>query len=404
MNEDIKYKVPESAVHALNILMGIGLVLIIYDYSRDFLFASNFYPTDLSKTNFEIFMSRWLTYFGAPILMLVAGIHTAFKRLLGWKSKDLALYLVQRGVFLIFVEIVIVSFGFNFGFGYPIYFMMLGVLGLSYFVLAGLVFLPFKASLMFGVAIILGHDMLPVFGSEAALNDQALLVLLHGSGAVKIFGHTAFLIYSLIPWLGVVALGYGLGDLYKLDPEKRKKALMIIGVVLFGGFVIFRLLNGYGNPENWWQHSKPLFTFLSFINVNKFPASVQYLLLTLGPIFMFLSWVEARGKTIFDRFSVFGKTPLFFYICGLYLIHIFAVLVGGLQGYQTLDFIAPAWNFPNDFGLGSFETSLAAIVLFAALYPLCRLVDSLLGESDLSKTELKPQFSIEGMKSYLRNF
>ncbi|MCK5042075.1 MAG: hypothetical protein KAR62_07260, partial [Sphingomonadales bacterium] len=249
MTETLKNnKLPAGATHALEILLGIGLVLIAYDYARDFLSGNNFSPTDLRKTSLQVFMSRWVTYFGAPILMFVAGVQVAFRRLLGWQKKEIAIYLIKRGVFLLFIDLVIVSFGFNFSFSYPAYFMMLGVLGLSYFVLAGLVFLPLWVSFVFGLGIVLGHDLLPTYVKA----DNALLVLFHGSGAVKIFDHTLFLIYSLIPWLGVVAMGYGVGGLYNMDTLRRRRLFMRTGMVLTLGFIALRLIDDYGNPEHWW--------------------------------------------------------------------------------------------------------------------------------------------------------
>ena len=401
MSETLKNnKLPAGATHALEILLGIGLVLIAYDYARDFLSGNNFSPTDLRKTSLQVFMSRWVTYFGAPILMFVAGVQVAFRRLLGWQNKEMAIYLIKRGVFLLFIDLVIVSFGFNFSFSYPAYFMMLGVLGLSYFVLAGLVFLPLWVSFVFGLSIVLGHDLLPTYVKA----DNALLVLFHGSGAVKIFDHTLFLIYSLIPWLGVVAMGYGVGGLYNMDAPRRRRLFMRTGMVLTLGFIALRLINDYGNPEHWWIHSEAFFSFLAFINVSKFPASVQYLLMTLGPIFMLLSWLEGRGRLFLSRFAVYGKTPLFFYICTTYLIHIFAVMAGGLQGYQPLSFIAPVWQFPPSFGFGFLAVLTFSLVLFAAIYPVCKFVDSALGSAFFRPDKAVPVSWLQNIKSQLRNF
>lgn len=405
MNENLENKkVPSSVLHALEVLLGIGLVLIVYDYSRDFLSGNGFYPTDLKRTSIEIFMSRWITYFGAPILLLVAGIHVALKKIQGWDKSTLAIYLLKRGVFLLFVDLAIVSFAFNFSFSYPSYFMMMAVLGMSYFIVAGLVYLPFFASLAIGATIILGHDLLPVFGKEAVINQQGLLVLFHGTGAVQFFGKSVFLIYSIIPWFGVVALGYGLGTVYTLSVEQRAKLLMRAGVILTLGFVVLRLLNDYGNPEYWWSHNEPFFTALSFINVTKFPASVQYLLMTLGPILMLLSWLENTKKTFLNRLSVYGRTPLFFYIYSLFLIHIFAVLAGGLQGFHPQQFIAPVWQFPSGFGFSFYGVLVFALALIVVSYQICRLVDSAM------TTEYTPQNKI-GSRSWrniikygLRNF
>ena len=406
MNDSVENnKIPTGALQALDILLGLALVLIMFDYARDFLSSAEFYPTNLNKTSFGLFMSRWVTYFGATILMLAAGLHIGFKKNVGWDKRNLAIYLVKRAIFLIALDLIVVSFGSNFSFAYAPYFMMLGSLGLSFLVLAILVYFPSIVSLSLGALIILSHDLLPASVAKNGKVNELLGVALHGRGPVVIYDQMFLIVYSLIPWLGVVLLGYGLASIYNMSQEERKRWLMRIGLIATATFIIIRGLNGFGDPMHWWAHDKPYFTFLSFINVSKFPASMLYLLMTLGPSFMLLSWLEGKPKPILRSLELFGKTPLFFYVTTLYLIHILSVLAGSMQGFQPILFIAPVWQFPDGFGYGLLPILLFSVGLLVVIYPLCRLVDSAIGERfPLPTTSQNPRSWPERIKLNLRNF
>src|SRR5579871_4777095 len=318
--------VSKNRITSIDFLRGSIMIIMALDHVRDYLFSGSFLfdPLDLEKTNVPIFFTRWITHFCAPIFMLLAGT-SAY--IMGQKKtkKELSVFLLKRGLWLIFLEMTVVNFGWNFNINFPMFlFITIWTLGMCMIVLAGLIHLPKKLILAFCILLIAGHNLfdnthvegntLPAFG-WALLHDQ-----------VPFFWHKEiFLVgYPLVPWIGVMPLGYLLGEWYAsgYDVAKRRKSLMITGVAAIILFIVLRYINVYGDPVKWSEQKNALFTFLSFLNVNKYPPSLLYLLLTLGSALIFLSVTENLKSTVVKVVSVYGRVPMFYYLVHIYVIHL----------------------------------------------------------------------------------
>ncbi|HLK31357.1 MAG TPA: heparan-alpha-glucosaminide N-acetyltransferase domain-containing protein [Puia sp.] len=376
--------VSKNRITSIDFLRGSIMIIMALDHVRDYLFSGSFLfdPLDLEKTNVPIFFTRWITHFCAPIFMLLAGT-SAY--IMGQKKtkKELSVFLLKRGLWLIFLEMTVVNFGWNFNINFPMFlFITIWTLGMCMIVLAGLIHLPKKLILAFCILLIAGHNLfdnthvegntLPAFG-WALLHDQ-----------VPFFWHKEiFLVgYPLVPWIGVMPLGYLLGEWYAsgYDVAKRRKSLMITGVAAIILFIVLRYINVYGDPVKWSEQKNALFTFLSFLNVNKYPPSLLYLLLTLGSALIFLSVTENLKSTVVKVVSVYGRVPMFYYLVHIYVIHLIAMIASAFtsgQDWKIWILNEPIWFTQGLKGYG-FSLTVAYLVwigVVVALYPLCKRYD-----------------------------
>jgi uncharacterized membrane protein len=375
---------PRPRIYSIDLLRGVIMIIMALDHVRDYLFRDSFLydPLDLGQTSPAIFFTRWITHFCAPIFMLLAGT-SAFIMSQRKTKKELSIFLLKRGLWLIFLEMVIVNFGWNFNITFPMFlFITIWTLGVCMIVLAGLIHLPKKIILAFCILLIAGHNLfdsvhvpgntLPAFG-WALLHDQQLFT----------WGKEIYLVgYPLIPWLGVMPLGYLLGEWYKpgYDSQKRKKNLLTLGVSAVILFIILRYSNLYGNPTKWTEQKSSLFTFLSFLDVNKYPPSLLYLLITLGSALIFLAVTEKLQGTIVKVISVYGRVPMFYYLTHIYIIHLIAMVASAFtpgQDWRIWVLTEPIW-FTNGLKGYGFSLPVAYVVwvtVIAALYPLCKWYD-----------------------------
>ncbi|MEL6339554.1 MAG: hypothetical protein AAFQ65_06560, partial [Myxococcota bacterium] len=170
----------------------------------------------------------------------------------------------------------------------------------------------------------------------------------------------------------VMSLGYLMADLYRWDPRRRRQTLVFVGVGLLVAFVILRGFNLYGDPQPWQSQNSVLHTFMAILNVAKYPPSLSYLLMTLGPALIFLAATENLRGLGTRFFLVFGRVPLFYYIVHIYLIHAIAVVLGVSQGFAPGQIAVPFFGLPEDYGFGLFWTYVAWVAVLAALYVPCR--------------------------------
>ncbi|HZX58181.1 MAG TPA: heparan-alpha-glucosaminide N-acetyltransferase domain-containing protein, partial [Mucilaginibacter sp.] len=375
----------KNRITSIDFLRGTIMIIMALDHVRDYLFSGSFYfdPLDLSKTSWEIFFTRWITHFCMPIFMLLAGT-SAY--LIGRKKskKELSAFLVKRGLWLVVLELIVVNFGWNFNITFPMFFFItIWALGVSMILLAGFIHLPIKWILTICIIIVAGHNLLdnihvagntlPAFG-WALLHDQRFFT----------WHKEIFLVgYPLIPLIAVMPLGYCLGTLYAADydAKKRQKNLLILGGCAIAAFIILRYSNVYGDPVKWSVQKNALFTFLSFLNVNKYPPSLLYLLLTLGGACLFLSFTEKLKGAVVNVVSVYGRVPMFYYLVHIYVIHLIALTASALTSGQdwTIWFLKkPIW-FTSDlkgYGFSLPVSYLVWIGIVVALYPLCKRYDA----------------------------
>lgn len=365
---------PTTASRRLNsvdILRGLVIVIMTLDHVRDFFTTVRFDAADLTRTNAALFLTRWVTHFCAPTFVLLAGTSAwlAGRR----KSRgELAGFLLTRGAWLLLLEFTVISFAWYFNFSFEVGFraQVIWAIGISMIVLAGLVYLPRPAMLTFAVVVIAGHNLLDGISPEAAGPFAALWTMLHVQAAIP--GFPLFVTYPLLPWIGVMALGYLLGPVLDLPPEQRRATLVRLGLAMIGAFVLLRLVNGYGDPVAWSSQRTGLLTFFSFINVTKYPASLQFTLMTLGPALMALALIERLRGPVSEWLQLFGQVPLFYYVVHLYLIHLLAIGAGMLQGFQVDEMATIYRRLPLTYGYGLLVVYLVWGAVVGTLFPLCR--------------------------------
>jgi len=376
---------PESftttRILSIDLLRGVVIVIMALDHVRMYLGHGTWYssPTDLATTTPLLFFTRWITHFCAPVFIFLAGI-SAF--LYGTKKSDTkqtAWFLFSRGLWLVIMEVAIVNFGWIFDATYS--FLILQVIwaiGISMMILAGLVVLPGPFLFAIGLMLVFGHNLLdPIsFQGESVLNvlwyilHQPKLLLLHGR-AISIF-------YPILPWTGLMTLGYVAGNLYKRDvsPHRRSAWLLATGIGFTILFILLRWFNLYGEPTSWQIQDSTIFTWISFLNTTKYPPSLQFLLMTIGPALIFLSAGEYFNLKSTNVFVTFGRVPFFFYITHIYLIHAIAMLALIFAGRDWREYILTANAFLSgdlvSFGYGLGIVYLIWTVVLIVLYPLCR--------------------------------
>jgi uncharacterized membrane protein len=371
-------------IQSIDILRGLIMIVMALDHVRDYFHADAFVydPLDLDKTTVLLYFTRWITHFCAPIFVLLAGT-SAFISGQRKTKKQLASFLVKRGIWLIILEETVVNFAWFFNIGFSFFlFGVIWVLGLSMIILAGLIFLPRKIILGIGLIMVFAHNLLdPIHFNEndtmgfiwGALHDRKIFPIGHVHIAEA---------YHIIPWAGVMALGYCLGTLFAngFDAAKRKKILLQIGTTSLLLFIILRGINIYGDLHPWMKQSTNFLNFLSFINISKYPPSLDYLLVTVGFALIFLSLTENISNRFTKIITVYGRVPMFYYILHIFLIHLFALLAAVLTGYRWTDMTGfTSWIdlMPNLKGYG-FNLGIVYLIwlsLLIVLYPLCKRYD-----------------------------
>jgi uncharacterized membrane protein len=373
------FAVQRVRVESIDLLRGLVMVLMALDHVRDFFGRSDISPTDLSQASAPLFFTRWITNICAPVFFLLMG--TGAWLSLRKKSKgELSRFLFVRGLWLIFLEVVVVRcFGMQFNFDYHLTMLIvLWALGWAMIVLSALVYLPEFFVAAFGVAMIASHNLLDGVRVESFGRLAPVWTILHVPGLIVTNPrHLVFVAYPLIPWVGVTAAGYGLGRIFSWPAERRRLFLFRFGMGLTAAFVILRTVNRYGDPGRWTGQKSAAFTVLSFLNTNKYPPSLLFLLMTLGPA-MLLLWAFDGGTVRWLRpLLVFGRVPLFYFVLHLTVIHLIAVVVCAARYGQV------HWMFesagldqypmarPPGWGFGLPMVYVVWIVVVVALYPLC---------------------------------
>ena len=365
---------------AIDLLRGIVMVLMALDHTRDF-FSNTvtlFDPTDLTKTNTALFLTRWVTHFCAPVFIFLAGTGAFLSTLRGKTQRDLARFLLTRGLWLVVLELTVIRcLGWQFNFDYHWMFgLVIWALGWSMVALAGLIFLPPRALAIFSLAMIFGHNLLDKIRPESLGVLSGPWKILHVPGSLEPLPGVHFdILYPLIPWIGVMAAGYVFGQLLLREPPERQKLLLRLGAALTLLFVVLRAVNVYGDASPWAVQKNWWFTVFSFLNCTKYPPSLLYLLMTLGPALMALAWLDKTSGKWRQPFLIIGRVPMFYYLLHLPLIHLMAVIFSWIRyGHpdKSLFENPPSPSVPGDFGYGLPVVYLVWIGMVVLLYPACR--------------------------------
>lgn len=367
--------VTRARLESIDVLRGVIMILMAIDHVRDFFCNSGLNPTDPATTTIPLFFTRWITHFCAPVFFLLTGTG-AYLSLRRKSKSELSRFLFTRGLWLIFLELVVTRcLGWQFNFDYHLTLVLvLCALGGSMIVLSGLVYLPAWVVAAFGVVLIATHNLL-----DSVDSVDPLWTILHSPNfLVNTSRHIVFVTYVLIPWVGVTAAGFGLGQIYRWPSARRKSFLLLSGLGLTATFVIVRFINMYGDPQPWSVQRSTAFTVLSFLNITKYPPSLLYLLMTLGPALLFLWAMEAGTPQWLRPAVIIGRVPMFYYLLHIPLIHLLAVAVCYARYGQA------HWMFesnsldqfpmtaPPGWGYSLPVIYLVWTIVVLMLYPLCR--------------------------------
>lgn len=396
-----------ARIDSIDLLRGIVMVVMMLDHTRDFVHRyvfQGFDPTDLAHTSVKLFFTRWITHFCAPVFVFLAGTGAYLQFARGKSKRELSRFLVTRGLWLIVLEFTWVRIAVTFNVDYRFLGVMqvIWAIGVSMIVLAALIHLPLRGIAAFGIAMIALHNLLDRFhvqgwqGPTSAVPGYGakLFMILHQRfEAFPVVGFPSpvvVVIYPLIPWVGVMAAGYAFGKIYQMDVQRRRRLLLIMGVGVTILFIALRTSNLYGDPMPWSRQGSFAFTLLSFLNTTKYPPSLDFLLMTLGPAMLTLRLFEANtgslrpGATsphsLFERlrgaFITFGRVPLFFYLLQWPTAHFISVLVhliaGKPVGWMFGSNTGPNFAAPPGAGFNLAVVYACWIAGVLLLYPLCQ--------------------------------
>lgn len=316
-------------ISSVDVARGLVMIVMTLDHVRDYFGDVLANPTDPKTTTVALFFTRWITHFCAPTFFLLTGV-SAYLSSQRRGGGSMASFLVTRGLWLIVLEVIVMrclAYQFNFDFKVTLLFI-LWALGWSMIVLAGLSRWKPTVALVFGIVMILTHNAFDGIPAQALGWAAPLWTVLHAPGLLLAGpDHFVLAAYSLVPWIGVTALGYGLAPIFTGDAERRRTILARAGVAMIVAFLVLRALNVYGDPSRWSVQHSPVFTALSFLNTTKYPPSLLFLLMTLGPLFLFLRAIDGGAPRAFDRVAILGRVPLFYFVLHIALIHVLAVIV-----------------------------------------------------------------------------
>jgi uncharacterized membrane protein len=357
-----------ARTESIDRLRGIVMLLMVLDHARDFFWGFRFRATDLAQTTGPLFFTRWITHFCAPVFVLLAGLGAFFY---GQRHGSATRFLLTRGLWLVLLEVTVIRLGWIPDFGYHLTVLqVIWVMGWSMVALAALHHLPRPLLIAVGLALVAGHNLLdPIDARKLGALDPLWIILHRGGVLMPAPGHRIFVSYPLLPWIGIMALGFALGPLYLQPAAQRQRALLRLGLGACAAFVALRLLNVYGDPLPWSHQARgAFFTGLSFLNCQKYPPSLLFTLMTLGPALCLLALLE-RGR--FPRpVVVFGRVPLLFYVGHLMLLR-YTSLPAGIARFGASALRPP----PGHAGSPEFPlwaTYVAWLLAVIVLYPLCR--------------------------------
>jgi len=370
---------------SLDILRGLVIVVMALDHVRDFVMTAAVQdPTADPSSSPLLFATRWITHFCAPTFVFLAGTSAGLMAMRK-SSTELATFLLTRGLWLIALEILVITPAWTFaptgvgGFGGHIYIALqvIWVIGASMVLLAGFQFLGRRACLLIGAVILLGHNLLDGFWPAASTTTHTAgaWAALHSRQLYEVGLFRIFFSYPLLPWIGIMFVGYGAAAVFELPEPRRRAQLVRIGVGLVIAFIVVRAVNVYGDPNRWNPDAgSTTAAVMSFLGTTKYPPSLLFILMTLGPAAIACAFIDRLYGPIRNALMTLGRAPLAFYIAHLYLIHTAAILLGVAQGFEARQFLTHYRFFPEGFGVGLGGVYLIWIAVVVILYPLCSWV------------------------------
>ena len=373
--------VKSSRIQSIDVLRGLVMVIMALDHVRGYFYLGAFLsdPLDLETTTPLLFMTRFVTHFCAPVFVFLTGTSAS---LFGQNKskKELSTFLFTRGLWLIFVEILIMNFLWWFDPQFEfISLQVIWAIGLSMIFLSALIYLPKKLLVGLSLMIVFGHNLLDGIIMQGYSLNAVLWYIFHQPKILPLgSNHMLSFYYPVLPWIGVMALGYCFGFFYHkgFNQTLRKKYLLILGITSIALFVIIRLSNVYGDMVPWTQQKNFMFTLFSFINVSKYPPSLLYVLITIGPTFLVLYFLEDIQSKITNVLLVFGRVPFFYYLLHILFIHVAALLTLVAMGddwtLMIIDMASLTTTKMADYGYAIWVVYLVWIAIVTLLYPFCK--------------------------------
>ena len=367
-------------IQSIDFLRGLVMIVMALDHCRDFMHYGATIdqgPLDFSTTTPVLFMTRWISNFCAPVFVFLSGTSIFLYSSKGKSKKEIAFFLFTRGLWLMLAEILIIQPLWDFN-TIVIFIQVIWAIGLSMVFLSFLQFLPYKVLLTAGLVIVFGHNLLDRIIVATPFWESLSWSVIHQQKSYQINDHLLLTIqYPFLPWLGLMILGYSTGKLYLpgAEPARRKRILRITGISSILLFLFIRWLNQYGDMNHWTSQRTAVFTFFDFIKTSKYPPSLLYILMTMGPALILLSCVENIRGWFSQKIIVFGKVPFFYYIIHVFLIHSIAWLVFFATGHSwnDLDFTHfRDGSLPYGSGHPLWFVYLAWIAVIVILYFPCR--------------------------------
>jgi uncharacterized membrane protein len=382
MTDRLAVSSPWTRYPALDLLRGIVVVLMALDHTRDYVHAAamDFPPESLARTTVAVFLTRWVTHVCAPVFMFAAGLGAALRLDRLVSRRELSVYLATRGLWLIVLELTVVRLGFFFRMDAPLVFLLVfWALGLSMIGLAVLIHLPPRALLVVSLALIGLHNLADGVTVPALDVWSGLWRVLHQPGPLLAGPPTVIVGYPLVPWIGVMALGFCCGPIVRRPDAERRRIWLAMGAAACLAFVLLRGLNVYGDPRPWSLQPQAGFTLLSFLNTSKYPPSLAFLLMTLGPAWLALAWGDRLRPRDSHPLTVFGRAPLLFFVLHIPLIHAVALGMTWLR-YGAAPFLLvppPTLGtdraaFPPDYGWPLWTVYIVWLAVIVVMYPVCR--------------------------------
>jgi len=369
-----------SRLSSVDALRGAVMVIMALDHTRDFFHAGamSFSPEDLARTTPILFLTRWITHICAPTFVFLAGAG-AFLRLQRVGSKaEVSRFLWTRGVWLILIELTVMRLAMNFTVDsrYPFLLIILTALGVSMIALALLIYLPIRAIAVVSAAVVVLHNTLDGINAAQFGAFAGVWNFLHQSGFLVLAGMPIVVGYPVLPWIGVMAGGFCFGQALTLEKERRQRVFVATGIAFIALFVLVRLVNVYGDPVPWSHQSSSVFTMLSFLRTTKYPPSLEFLLMTLGPSLLLLAYFDRREPGARHPLVIIGRVPFFYYVVHFWLIHVVASAMANVRyGASSLSYLfmplpsmgGPRDLFPPDFGYPLWVTYVVWIAVVVSI-------------------------------------
>src|SRR6476469_8671757 len=375
---------PGTRLLSIDALRGLVMVIMALDHVRDFFHADAmaFSPTDLSRTTTVLFFTRWITHFCLPVFMFAAGMGVYLYGRSHTRGQ-LSRFLWTRGLWFIALELTVMQFAYNFNFfwRFLILLLILWIFGICMLAMAALVYVPMRWLAALSLSVILLHNCLDGIRAQQFGSAAWAWNLLHQPGVIPVAGKMALVTYTFLPWIAVMAAGFCFGRMFQLEPDARRRIMLKLGLAMMLAFIALRAVNHYGDPAPWTHQKSALFTVLSFLHCTKYPGSLDFLLMTLGPALLVLAWFDRLAFKPANPLVVFGRVPMFYFILHFYLIHALAVLAAWLRyGNSAARFVynplpsmgGPTKLFPANFGYNLWTAYGVWLLVLVLLYPVCR--------------------------------